>query len=179
MCSPLKMIIIIIIPIFFFTFSGCASIVPNTLNKLDEPKVKTSLESEMKHLSIVISQLRHELDEVKSQLEATALFLHACGAQKNKINLLKSGVTYSNDSKLSNTYTNIPNANTSFNMETGIFTVPCSGFYTVSWSFLAQNSYDDWEVEVYLKKNNMKLEDSVHNSFHIGTNEATISGDQG
>ena len=53
-------------------------------------------------------------------------------------------------------------------LDTGIFTSPYPGSYTVTWSLMAEdNSGDDW-VWIYLRKNSRNIAESFHKSFYTG-----------
>merc|ERR1711935_36088 len=52
--------------------------------------------------------------------------------------------------------------------ETGIFTSPTPGIYSMTWSLTARNEAGDQNVRIYLMKNGARVHESIHFSYYTG-----------
>ena len=53
---------------------------------------------------------------------------------------------------------------------TGVFSSPYPGSYTVTWSLLAKDGVGESIVEIYLRKNGQKIDETHHWSQYTGSN---------
>ena len=63
------------------------------------------------------------------------------------------------------------------NYGTGFFTAPTTGDYLVTYSLHANNDAGENMVHIYMRKNNVNIEESVHPSSYTDTSGS--SRDQG
>ena len=91
------------------------------------------------------------------ELEVTRVkeppFIHACGSHNTSGLSIQSGtIPYS---RLLYSSTNQETGG--LDTETGVFTAPHPGSYTVTWSTLADNDAEDHSVYIYLYKNGQRI----------------------
>jgi len=97
-------------------------------------------------------------------------YLSTCGARYPAFGNDTSTVTYWN---LLSSSTNTKGGG--LDIETGIFTSPHPGIYTVTWSLYADDNSGEDTVSIYLHKNGEMIKESRHDSFNAGG----YQGDQG
>ena len=103
------------------------------------------------------------------ELEVTRVretpYIHACGYQEFNYNSPKAEtISYSN---LFYSSTNMPGVG-GLDTETGVFTAPHPGSYTVTWSTSANNDAGEEKVFIYLYKNGQRIEESETMSYYDG-----------
>ena len=85
-------------------------------------------------------------------------YLHQCGFH-SRAGFVDSIMSFQ---CLSYDVTNQP---TGLDWQTGVFTCPYPGTYTVSWSWNNEDGSDDPSVEVLVRKNEAQIQESFHQSY--------------
>jgi hypothetical protein len=91
-------------------------------------------------------------------------FIHACGSHYYPLYIVSGTISYSS---LLYSSTNRPGVG-GLDTETGVFTAPHPGSYTVTWSTVADGDTGESRVYIYLHKNGQRIEDSKHVSYYTG-----------
>merc|ERR1712037_725755 len=100
-------------------------------------------------------------------------FIHACGSYSGWLTIVSSTIPYSS---LLYSSTNMPGVG-GLDTETGVFTAPHPGSYTVTWSTFASDDAGDDAVSLYLYKNGQRIQESRHVSSYSGP--SGLVADQG
>merc|ERR1712037_714424 len=102
------------------------------------------------------------------ELEVTRVkedpFIHACGSHYSPLYTMSGTISYSS---LLYSSTNMPGVG-GLDTETGVFTAPHPGSYTVTWSTFASDDFGDHYVALYLYKNGERIDESHHQSYNSG-----------
>merc|ERR1712037_915400 len=111
------------------------------------------------------------------ELEVTRVkeppFIHACGSYSGWLTIVSSTIPYSS---LLYSSTNMPGVG-GLDTETGVFTAPHPGSYTLTWSTYAIGGAGDPSVHIYLYKNGQRIQESRHVSSYSGP--SGLVADQG
>ena len=126
---------------------------------------KTELSTTKAELIAINKKLETEVSILK-----TPPFLHACGSHYDYYYYYTDGPGIIPYTSLLYSSTNMEGGGLDIN--TGVFTAPQSGSYTVTWSTAAYI----FHVQIFLYKNGEKIQESVTNSFEGGS---SASYDQG
>ena len=87
----------------------------------------------------------------------------ACGAHYDLLSITSQAISYTTLLYFSNNV-----AGASLDIDTGVFTSGHPGTYTATWSLLSGDDAGDDAVEIYLRKNEGKIEESRHFSRYSG-----------
>merc|ERR1712179_726961 len=91
-------------------------------------------------------------------------FLHSCGSNTNSISITNQTIPY-----ISLLYSSTNTEGGGLDINTGVFTAPWGGSYTVYWntrSYLDPGQY----VIIWLQRNGVNIYESLHYSSYHGTN---------
>ena len=131
-----------------------------TKTKNDLAVTKYNLTTQVEELGMDITNLRYPP------------YLHSCGSHFEGLSIKAKTIPYT-----SLLYSSTNTMGGGLDIETGIFTSPHPGSYTVTWSLVSQNDRWDYPVIIFLFKNGKRIEEAQHYS-----DEVNISGsmlDQG
>ena len=120
------------------------------LTKLDLKKAKHDLEAKEEELKKEITVLRNPP------------FIHSCGYQRSTSVTVQT-ITYS-----TLLYSSTNTEGGGLDIETGIFTSPHPGSYTVTWALFSNSGHGDHDMYIYLYKNGMWIQESQHRSYYTG-----------
>ena len=90
-------------------------------------------------------------------------FIHACGSHYDRLSIKSGTIPYS-----SLLYSSTNQETGGLDTQTGVFTAPHPGSYTVTWSTMAADDYGEHYVHIYLYKNGQGIVESKHYSRYTG-----------
>jgi len=118
----------------------------------------TDLATKDDHLMTKTKDLEREVAYLKD-----SPFLHVCGSYYNGLYIRLQTIPYS-----SLLYSATNTEGGGLDLETGIFTSPFPGSYSVTWSLLAAVGTGEFAVTIYLRRNGEIVEESRHLSSYTG-----------
>merc|ERR1719369_1588219 len=113
-------------------------------------------------LAITKEALMFKTDDLEREVAILKAppYIHACGSHYDVISASSGTIPYT-----SLLYSSTNQEDGGLDISTGVFTAPHGGSYTVSWD--AQARLNRWEgVYIYLQKNGVTMEESLHNSYY-------------
>merc|ERR1719317_100679 len=134
-----------------------------TKNDLDSTKGNlieaiTELASKDDHLMTKAEELQRDIAILKD-----SPFFHACGSYNNGLYIGAKTIPYT-----SLFYNSTNTEGGGLDLETGIFSSPYPGSYSVTWSILAGDGTGERAVSIFLHKNGEVVEESQHLSSYTG-----------
>jgi len=90
-------------------------------------------------------------------------FIHACGSHYDTLHISSKAIPY--ESLL---YSSTNTEGGGLDISTGIFSSPWPGSYTVTWGLIAYGGAGEHFVDIYLRKNGKKVQESHHTSHYDG-----------
>jgi hypothetical protein len=91
-------------------------------------------------------------------------FFHACGSHSAQLSISSQTIPYS-----SLLYSSTNTDGGDLDIDTGIFSCPYPGSWTVTWSLMASDTHGDHEVKIYLRKNGENIDESYNRSIYTGS----------
>jgi len=141
-------------------------------NSLDQIATKNDLDSTKEDLIEAITELATKDDHLMTKAEELqrdiailkdSPFFHACGSYNNGLYIRTQTIPYS-----SMFYNSTNTEGGGLDLETGIFSSPYPGSYSVTWSILAGDGTGERAVSIFLHKNGEIVEESQHLSSYTG-----------
>ena len=134
-----------------------------TKNDLDSAKEEligaiTNLATKDDHLMTKAEELQRDIAILKD-----SPFFHACGSYNNGLYIRTQTIPYS-----SLFYNSTNTEGGGLDLETGIFSSPYPGSYSVTWSILAGDGTGERAVSIFLHRNGEIVEESQHLSSYTG-----------
>ena len=127
------------------------------LTKLDLASTKLDLKKAMHDLEAKEEEWKKEITVLRNPP-----FIHCCGYQRST-SITVQTITYS-----TLLYSSTNTEGGGLDIETGIFTSPHPGSYTVTWALFSNSGHGDHDMYVYLYKNGKWIQESQHRSYYTG-----------
>ena len=157
------------------------------MSNIEELEMKTEMMAEMEmrmneclvrtEAELVSSKADHAITKAKTdELEREVVilkappFIHACGSHYESLSASSGTIPYTS---LLYSSTNLEDGGLDIN--TGVFTAPWGGSYTVSWYTAAVMDPGKY-VDIYLQKNGENILESHHHSYYGGNEHVTEQG---
>ena len=156
--------------------------------KVENSELKIALNRVEKDMKAEISDLKKDIQKLKK--ENTKLKVIEDDLVRD-VSFLKNPPYY--HICVYNSWTNVKSSNVQFEKElysvcnmcnganfdltSGVYTNGWPGTYTVTWDLIANDNAEEHEVLIYLRKNDVNIEESRHYSHYTGSSGGV--GDQG
>ena len=135
----------------------------------DASKMKDTFEHEKTEMTTIIDDLERKISVLRNPD-----FFHACATFFSDVSFTGDQVTYNHL-----LYSSSSDPDSFVDIETGIFTARIPGTYSVSWALRADNAFNDPSVSLYLRKNGVRIQESLIGSQNWQGYPDTIIFDQG
>jgi len=134
----------------------------HAITKDDLDITKDNLAITREDLDITKEALMFKTDELEREVAILKAppYIHSCGSHYDGLSASSGTIPYT-----SLLYSSTNTEGGGLDISTGVFTAPHGGSYTVSWD--TQARLNRWEaVSIYLQKNGVTIEESLHNSYY-------------
>merc|ERR1712142_115789 len=129
---------------------------------------RNDLKEALKELSATKQNLTAKAEDLERKVKALEdpPYIHTCGSQSHSLYSGMKTITYSGL-----LYCSSNTAGGGLDIDTGLFTAPHAGSYTVTWSLVVRGDGDPYDppyVDIYIQHNGDNIKESRHVSQYTG-----------